>query len=70
MYKPLPNFKRAYQIPLVAMLLLCLWQGAWAQNTVQGKVTDENGEALPGVNVQLQLLLYFRSLVILHRSKN
>jgi len=55
MHKPLLNFKRAYQLPLIWLLLLCLGHGAWAQNNaVRGKVTDENGAAMPGVNVLIK----------------
>ncbi|MEQ8646862.1 MAG: SusC/RagA family TonB-linked outer membrane protein [Cyclobacteriaceae bacterium] len=42
------------------ILLLCfmfstvLAFGAWAQRTVSGKVTDEDGETIPGVNVVLK----------------
>ncbi|MEQ8549192.1 MAG: carboxypeptidase-like regulatory domain-containing protein [Cyclobacteriaceae bacterium] len=28
--------------------------GAWAQRTVSGKVTDDNGETVPGINVVLK----------------
>jgi len=55
MHKPLSNLKLTYRIPLIWLLLLCLWQTAWAQdNIVKGKVTDENGAAMPGVNVLIK----------------
>lgn len=43
-------FKRS--VSLVMMLGLCL--SAFAQSTVTGKVTDENGDGLPGAAVQIQ----------------
>ncbi len=55
MYKTLSNFKLTYRIPLIWLLLLCLWQPAWAQdNIVKGKVTDEMGASMPGVNVLIK----------------
>ncbi len=55
MHKPLPNLKITYRIPLIWLLLLCLWQPAWAQdNIVRGKVSDDAGASMPGVNVLIK----------------
>jgi TonB-linked SusC/RagA family outer membrane protein len=55
MHKPLPNLRIAYRMPLIWLLLLCLWQPSWAQDTaVRGKVIDENSAAMPGVNVLIK----------------
>lgn len=55
MHKILSHFKLTYRVPLIWLLLLCLWQPAWAQdNIVKGKVTDETGAAMPGVNVLIK----------------
>jgi TonB-linked SusC/RagA family outer membrane protein len=55
MHKPLQSLKITYRVPLIWLLLLCLWQPAWAQeSTVRGKVSDETGAAMPGVNVLIK----------------
>lgn len=55
MHKPLPNLKITYRISLIWLLLLCLWQPSWAQdNIVRGKVTDDAGASMPGVNVLIK----------------
>ncbi|MEM0939169.1 MAG: SusC/RagA family TonB-linked outer membrane protein [Bacteroidota bacterium] len=42
------------RILLLSFLVLSVMASAIAQRTVSGKVTDESGEALPGVNVLIQ----------------
>lgn len=43
------------RILLLCLLLSTLFSfGAWAQRTVSGVVTDQNGEAIPGANVVLK----------------
>ncbi|MEM6738381.1 MAG: carboxypeptidase-like regulatory domain-containing protein, partial [Bacteroidota bacterium] len=42
------------RILLLSVLVLSAMASAIAQRTVSGKVTDESGEALPGVNVLIQ----------------
>lgn len=42
------------KILLLSVLVLLVIASAIAQRTVSGKVTDESGEALPGVNVLIQ----------------
>ena len=42
------------RILLLSMVLSFLCSSVWAQQTVSGKVTDENGEGLPGVNVVIK----------------
>ncbi len=39
---------------LCVMFTFALAFGAWAQRTVSGKITDQQGEAIPGVNVVLE----------------
>jgi TonB-linked SusC/RagA family outer membrane protein len=51
------NFKHPKALSRILFLfgVACLWSGAlYGQTTVTGKVSDEKGEALPGVSVVLQ----------------
>jgi TonB-linked SusC/RagA family outer membrane protein len=55
MHKTLLNFKPTCRILPIWLLILCLWQPAMAQDTtVKGKVSDETGMAMPGVNVLIK----------------
>jgi TonB-linked SusC/RagA family outer membrane protein len=46
------NMKRILLLSMVFSFVFAL--SAWAQRTVSGKVTDETGEGLPGVNVVIK----------------
>lgn len=46
-----PSFRKC---GLTALLLVMVWTAALAQVTVTGKVTDDTGEALPGVNIIME----------------
>ncbi len=50
------NYRKAWRLSVLLVLALLAWQSALAQTayTINGKVTDVNGEPLMGVTVQAQ----------------
>ena len=47
-------FTKGNKFLLLLGFMLAFTSLAYAQNTVSGKITDENGEGIPGVNIQIK----------------